>query len=146
MPSRRLALLAFAAAFAVAATRAPAASGAEGFVAGTEDVPLMAGLTPVAGSSLVFDKPQGRIVEAQAKGRVSRDRVRAFYAGTLPQLGWTAAGEVPLPRLGQGDRGPECLQRDDGDEGAEHPHRQQPFQTVTRSVIGDHRNNPLPTC
>lgn len=101
MPSRRLALAAFAAALAVAVTRQPAASAAEGFVAGTEDVPLMSGLTPVDGSSLVFDKPQGRIVEAQAKGRVSRDRVRAFYAGTLPQLGWTAAGNGVWQREGE---------------------------------------------
>ena len=44
---------------------APLAAHADEFVAGTEDVPLMPGLTPVQGSSLVFDKPQGRIVEAQ---------------------------------------------------------------------------------
>lgn len=65
---------------------------ADDFVAGTEDVPLMPGLAPLDGSSLVFDKPQGRIVEAQAAGRVNRSAVRAFYAQTLPQLGWTATG------------------------------------------------------
>jgi hypothetical protein len=65
---------------------------APAFVAGTEDVPLMPGLAPVAGSDLVFDKPEGRIVEAQAAGRVSRAAVRKFYAATLPQLGWTPAG------------------------------------------------------
>src|SRR5215469_8306568 len=43
---------------------------ANGFVVGTEDVPLMPGLAPVPGSSLVFDKPEGRIVEAQASGKV----------------------------------------------------------------------------
>ncbi len=62
------------------------------FVAGTEDVPLMPGLTPIAGSSLVFDKPEGRIVEAQAAGKVTRGAVHAFYARTLPQLGWQASG------------------------------------------------------
>ena len=58
------------------------------FVAGTEDVPLMPGLTSVAGSTLVFDKPQGRIVETEAQGEVSRVKVLAFYAASLPQLGW----------------------------------------------------------
>jgi hypothetical protein len=71
---------------------APLAAHAEGFVAGTEDVPLMPGLAPVAGSALAFDKPQGRIVEAQARGKVTRTAVRRFYGESLPQLGWTPAG------------------------------------------------------
>jgi hypothetical protein len=65
---------------------------AEEFVAGTEDVPMMPGLVAVAGGALVFDKPEGRIVEAQAQGRLARDKVRAFYAASLPQLGWSDAG------------------------------------------------------
>ncbi|HUH84169.1 MAG TPA: hypothetical protein VLX85_06140 [Stellaceae bacterium] len=70
----------------------PLAARAAGFVAGTEDVPLMPGLAPVAGSALAFDKPEGRIVEAQASGKVTRAAVHQFYAGTLPQLGWMPAG------------------------------------------------------
>jgi hypothetical protein len=101
MPIRRLARLALIGVIAVAVGAPLAASGGEGFVAGTEDVPLMAGLKPVDGSSLVFDKPQGRIVEAQAKGRVSRDKVRAFYTGTLPQLGWAASGDGVWLREGE---------------------------------------------
>lgn len=69
-----------------------AAACADAFVPGTEDVPLMPGLTPVAGSAVVFDKPEGRIVEAQAAGKVTRAAVRAFYEASLPRLGWTAAG------------------------------------------------------
>lgn len=65
---------------------------AGGYVAGTEDVPLMPGLQPVAGSDLIFDKPEGRIVEAQAKGALSRATVNSFYTATLPSLGWTASG------------------------------------------------------
>ncbi|HEX7969421.1 MAG TPA: hypothetical protein VF502_14470, partial [Stellaceae bacterium] len=57
---------------------APAGAALAGdFVPGTEDVPLMPGLASVAGSSLVFDKPQGRIVEAQATGKVTRNAVQA---------------------------------------------------------------------
>ena len=59
---------------------------ADEFVAGTEDLPLMPGLAAVAGSSLVFDKPQGRIVEAQAAGKVSRSAVQSFYGTTLSQV------------------------------------------------------------
>ena len=68
------------------------AARADEFVAGTEDVPLMPGLAPIAGSDLVFDKPEGRIVEAQARGAVSRSTVQAFYASSLPQLGWKKVG------------------------------------------------------
>jgi hypothetical protein len=77
---------------------APITALADAFVAGTEDVPLMPGLAPVAGSSLVFDKPQGRIVEAQAAGKLTRNAVHDFYIATLPQLGWKAAGVNALRR------------------------------------------------
>jgi hypothetical protein len=66
---------------------------AAGFVPGTEDVPLMPGLAPTE-KPVVFDKPQGRIVEAAARGKVTRDGVRRFYKETLPGLGWREeAGE-----------------------------------------------------
>jgi hypothetical protein len=71
---------------------APLPALADSFVAGTEDVPLMPGLAPVEGSALTFDKPQGRIVEAQASGKVTRAAVHQFYAASLPQLGWKSAG------------------------------------------------------
>jgi len=51
---------------------------AEQFVAGTEDVPLMPGLMPVPNSDVVFDKPEGRIVEARAEGATTREKVEAF--------------------------------------------------------------------
>ena len=71
---------------------APLVAEADSFVAGTEDVPLMPGLAPIAGSALAFDKPEGRIVEAQASGKMTRAAVHQFYAGTLPQLGWMPVG------------------------------------------------------
>ena len=66
---------------------------AQHFVPGTEDVPLMRELAPVKDSDLVFDKPEGRIIEASARGKVTKSAVRGFYASTLPQLGWKASGE-----------------------------------------------------
>lgn len=65
---------------------------AEEFVAGTEDLPLMPGLRPVPNSDVVFDKPEGRIVEARAEGTMTRAKVEAFYAASLPPLGWKPAG------------------------------------------------------
>lgn len=63
-----------------------------GFLGGVEDLPLMAGLSEVPEARMVFDKPQGRIIEAFAVGQVEADAVRAFYAAALPQLGWTKLG------------------------------------------------------
>ena len=70
-----------------------ASAQAQQFVPGTEDVPLMKELAPVKGSDLVFDKPEGRIIEASARGKVTKAAVRSFYASTLPQLGWKPSGE-----------------------------------------------------
>jgi hypothetical protein len=71
------------------------------FVSGMEDLPLMAGLREVPASSIVFDTPQGRIVETFATGRVARAKVLEFYARTLPQLGWRAAGDAVFRREGE---------------------------------------------
>lgn len=65
------------------------------YVPGTEDVPLMPGLASDDASSLVFDKPQGRIVEAAARGAVTRHAVVAFYDESLPQLGWRQTAASP---------------------------------------------------
>ena len=90
MPRR----LAFSVALLAAALVLGAAPAyAQQFVPGTEDVPLMKELAPVKGSDLVFDKPEGRIIEASARGKVTKAAVRSFYASTLPQLGWKASGE-----------------------------------------------------
>jgi hypothetical protein len=63
-----------------------------GFLAGTEDIPLMPGLRNEPNTLVVFDKPQGRIVEAEARGKVTRAAVEKFYAASLPELGWKADG------------------------------------------------------
>ena len=68
------------------------ASAADGFVPGIADLPLMPGLGAAADDAFVFDSPSGRIVQASATGAVTRARVEAFYAETLPQLGWRRDG------------------------------------------------------
>ena len=79
----------------------PRAHAAAAFVEGTEDVPLMPGLAMVEGAGTVFDSPQGRIVEAYARGTASRDVVLQFYALTLPQLGWKVLGPGVYRREGE---------------------------------------------
>ena len=49
----------------------------------------------------MFDTPQGRIVEAYAKGNTTRKAVLEFYDQTLPQLGWKAAGIALYRREGE---------------------------------------------
>lgn len=98
--SRRLALLCALAAMA-AGTSLQVARAADIFVAGTEDIPLMPGLSIVKGAGVVFDTPQGRIVEAYAEGPSSRKAVLDFYKETLPQLGWKAAGPTSFRREGE---------------------------------------------
>jgi hypothetical protein len=75
-----------------------------GFVAGTEDVPLMPGLRNEDGTLVVFDKPQGRIIEVEARGKVTRAAVEKFYATSLPALGWVAEGTHGWSREGEGLR------------------------------------------
>src|SRR5438445_12733236 len=73
-----------------------------GFVAGTEDLPLMPGLRNQESTLVVFDKPQGRIVEIEARGKVTRAAAEKFYAASLPPLGWIADGAHRWRRDGEG--------------------------------------------
>ncbi|HYE50559.1 MAG TPA: hypothetical protein VEB20_13280 [Azospirillaceae bacterium] len=81
------------------ASPALAQSSPQGFVPGAEDLPLMPGLEARAEEALVFDKPDGRIVQAAASGPADPAQVLRFYADTLPQLGWQGDGQA---REGQG--------------------------------------------
>ncbi len=110
LPIRARPFLALAAAVALAATTMGAGPGRAGesvagepvagdgvteepsdvasFVAGFEALPLMPGLHNVAGSSIVFDTPTGRILESAVAGIATPGEIKAFYARSLPQLGW----------------------------------------------------------
>ena len=82
-----------------APARTPEATGS--FLAGLDDLPLTPGLREIKDAGVVFDKPEGRIVEAYAEGRLSVAKVRSFYAATLPQLGWRAEGAGRYRREGE---------------------------------------------
>ncbi len=88
-------------ALALAGGSARSGNETAGFVSGIEDLPLMAGLVEDAAAGLVFDKPEGRIVEALAAGPLERAAVEAFYAATLVQLGWQPSGDGAYKREGE---------------------------------------------
>ena len=71
------------------------------FIAEIPDLPLMPGLDELSDAGVVFDKPSGRIVEAYAQGAVSREAVFSFYGQSLPQLGWSRAGDDRFVRDGE---------------------------------------------
>lgn len=71
------------------------------YLPGTEDVPLMPGLAPAPDGMLVFDQPQGRIVEVTTSGPVRRRDVLSFYRESLPELGWAAHGKHDFERAGE---------------------------------------------
>lgn len=75
-----------------------------GYLADVDDLPLPPGLSEDDSARVVFDKPEGRIVEAQATGSGTPAGVEDFYAGALPALGWQARGN------GAWSRGDEVLQ------------------------------------
>ena len=90
-----------AAALALTALVSGHAVAADGFVDGLPDLPLMPGLRNVTGETVVFDKPQGRIIQSLTRGAVAPAAVRAFYAETAPQLGWRPTGDNRFARDGE---------------------------------------------
>jgi hypothetical protein len=104
LPMRHPTLLALLLAACLASSGSPACAQAPAparYVAGLEDVPLMAGLTPAGGNDVAFDSPQGRIVIVNAAGAVERQAVEAFYAASLGELGWDRIGDTAFRREGE---------------------------------------------
>jgi len=58
------------------------------YLAAVADLPLPPGLVEDVDAGLNFDKPEGRIVEALARGTLAKTDVAAFYRAALPSLGW----------------------------------------------------------
>ncbi len=82
----------FFAVWIVSAAFAASAQGTQAFLSTMGDVPLAPGLSELPAMGVTFDDPAGRIVEAFAAGRTTRDTVTAFYRATLPGLGWAELG------------------------------------------------------
>lgn len=78
---------------------------ADGYLSALDDVPLMPGLTEVPDAGIDFEAATGRIVEAEATGALrpgfDRHAVLAFYAASLPALGWHASAPARFVRAGE---------------------------------------------
>ena len=69
-----------------------APAGAEGFSTVIEDLPIMDGMTERTDLTLVFDTPEGRIVETTLETAAGVETVLSYYRRTLTQLGWQPVG------------------------------------------------------
>ncbi len=68
---------------------APAGAQEPRFFSELNDIPLMPGLYELAEDTVVFDKPEGRIIESAAASETETiNKIKAFYDSALPQLGW----------------------------------------------------------
>ena len=86
-------LFLLAAAAAAGPLRAQDAAETPAFLETLSDVPLMPGLQEIPDQGVVFDKPEGRIVESAAiTESVDAGSISAFYNKTLPELGWKRTG------------------------------------------------------
>lgn len=93
----------FCAALVCAVMGMSAAARAEEFFRDLGDIPLMPGLEEIESESILFDKPEGRVAWAVAVSAADGDpaALAKFYADTLPQLGWRAAGPGVFTRQGE---------------------------------------------
>lgn len=65
---------------------------AEGFSIVVEDLPIMDGMTEREDLTVVFDTPEGRIVETTMETAAGVETVLSYYRRTLTQLGWHPVG------------------------------------------------------
>ena len=69
------------------------------FFTSIQDVPLMTGLEELGEQAVMFDKPEGRIMEVVASmNGVSEAQVRAYYESSLPSFGWIKLSENSYSR------------------------------------------------
>jgi hypothetical protein len=94
----RVAVVLTAALLVLAAPVAPVAAQGPAYLADVDDLPLAPGLVEDTEGRIAFDKPEGRIVQAVASGAADPAAVRAFYAETLPALGWQPGAEQTWTR------------------------------------------------
>ena len=67
------------------------------------DVPITPGLQESEDSSLVFDKPEGRIVQVQAiiPPQTTQAQILDFYAVALTNFGWARSSQRSFTRKGE---------------------------------------------
>ncbi len=58
------------------------------FVQGSEDIPLISGMTKSEDSSIGFDSSSGSIISSSYESTKNKKAIAEFYLNSLPQLGW----------------------------------------------------------
>lgn len=71
---------------------------ADVFFTDLEELPIMSGLVENQAAAVTFETANGRIIEVEASGTVSAEKVLEFYGQTLPQLGWGKVSEGAFQR------------------------------------------------
>ncbi|MDC0348898.1 hypothetical protein OAN21_00620 [Alphaproteobacteria bacterium] len=67
------------------------------YVPGTEDIPLMEGMT-IESEPILFDKNQGEVLITKSSTHLLPKDVKNFYKKTLKNLGWTVISENKFKR------------------------------------------------
>ena len=74
----------------------------EEFVQGSEDIPLLVGMTKIFEESLGFDSSAGSIMASSYETKDSLADVKEFYSSSLPEFGWKIikndSGKMTLKR------------------------------------------------
>ena len=104
------------------------------YLAAVADLPLPVGLVEDVDAGISFDKPEGRIVEALARGAIAKTDVAAFYRAALPGLGWKPLADGRTGSRWQ--RGSEVLSVDFAGNGAGGAGSENPL--VVRFSIAPH--------
>lgn len=93
----------------------PATADDPQYLVAVTDLPLPPGLVEDIDAGVNFDKPEGRIVEALARGSLTKLEVASFYRAALPSLGWKPLSDGDPATKWQ--RGGEILRVDVVDDG-----------------------------
>ncbi len=67
----------------------------EEFVQGSEDIPLLVEMEKMFDESLGFDSASGSIMSSSYESKIALNKVKNFYAKTLPQMGWKLVTTEP---------------------------------------------------
>ena len=70
------------------------------FLEGTEDVPLMDGMTYSVDETFSFDSEDGRLYFSKTFIHENPQKIKYFYDNTLSQLGWRKAQDNAFEREG----------------------------------------------
>ncbi len=57
-----------------------------------DDLPLMQNMTELPENTIIFDTPDGRIIETTTETGSDEKQVLTYYDKNLPQLGWRPLG------------------------------------------------------